>query len=151
VHDPDRIVFTPGWTTPIHAFSWSNAVLLKRDDKVGDEQLRHLSMQATDREVFGAHYISFICEMPAAGKYRVSIEAIEGPTQAMVQIFLNEVGVGKLVDLYAPERRKSPVLPLAELELKEGDNHVMFKLIGKNSRATALNFDLYHIIFEKIG
>lgn len=151
VLDPERIVFTPGWTTPIHAFSWSNAVLMKRDDKVGNEQLRHLSMRAEDREVFGPHYISFICEMPVAGKYRVSIEAIEGPTQSIVQIFSNEVGVGRAVDLYAPERRKSAVLPLAELELKEGDNHVMFKLIGKNSKATALNFDLYHIIFEKIG
>jgi hypothetical protein len=151
VHDPERIVFTPGWTTPIHAFSWENAVLTKRDDKVGNEQVRHLSMQAAGHEVFGPHYISFICEMPAAGKYRVSIEAIEGPTQAIVQIFLNEVGVGRAFDLYAPERRKSPVVPLAELELKEGDNHVMFKLIGKNSKATALNFDLYRIIFERVG
>lgn len=151
VLDPERIVFTPGWTTPIHAFSWSKAVLLKQDDKVGGEQLRHLSMRAEDREVFGPHYISFICEMPAAGKYRVSIEAIEGPTQAIVQVFRNEVGVGKAVDLYAPERRKSSVLPLAELELKEGDNRVMFKLVGKNDKATALNFDIYRIIFERIG
>jgi hypothetical protein len=151
VLDPEKIVFTPGWTTPIHTFSWANATLTKRDDKIGDEQIRHLSMQAEGREVFGPHYISFICEMPAAGKYRVSIQAVEGPTQAVVQIFRNEVGVGRAVDLYAPERRKSAVLPLAELELKEGDNHVMFKLIGKNSKATALNFDLYRIIFEKIG
>ncbi len=151
VYDPDRIVFTPGWTTPIHAFSWANATLLKRDDKVGNEQLRHLSMRAEGREVFGQHYISFICELPAAGKYRVSIEAIEGPTQAIVQIFQNEVGVGQAVDLYAPERRKSPILKLAELDLSEGDNHVMFKLIGKNRQASALNFDLYRIIFEKIN
>jgi hypothetical protein len=37
VKDPQRVVFTSGWTTPIHAFSWSNAVLMKRDDKIGGD------------------------------------------------------------------------------------------------------------------
>ncbi len=150
VADPDRVVFTPGWTTPIHAFSWSNAILLKTDDKIGDEQLRHLSLRAEGGEVFGPHYISFICEMPAAGRYKVWIEAIKGPTQGVVQIFKNEVGQGEAADLYAPERVKSGVLPLAELELKEGDNRVMFKLIGKNEKSKGHGLDLYRIIFEKI-
>lgn len=151
VADPGSVVFTPGWTTPIHAFSWSNAVLMKKDEKIGEENLRHISMQAKDREVFGDHYISFICEMPAAGKYKVSIEAIEGPSQAVVQIFRNEVGVGNPVDLYASERRKSRALPLGEFEMVEGDNRVMFKLIGKNEKSSGLGFDLYRIIFERIG
>ncbi|HJU55523.1 MAG TPA: glycoside hydrolase family 172 protein [Pyrinomonadaceae bacterium] len=150
VADPDRVVFTPGWTTPIHAFSWSNAVLLKTDDRVGGEQLRHLSLRAEGREVFGDHYISFICEMPAAGRYRVSIEAIKGPSQGVVQVFRNEVGQGERADLYATERMKSGVLQMAELEMKEGDNRVMFKLVGKNEKSSGLGFDLYRIIFEKV-
>ena len=150
VTDPTRVVFTPGWTTPVHAFSWSNAVLLKTDDKVGDEQLRHLSLRAEGREVFGPHYISFICEMPAAGRYRVLLQAIEGPTQGVVQLFRNEVGVGEAADLYAPERRKSREIPLGELDLREGDNRVMFKLVGKNARSTGLGLDIYRIIFERI-
>jgi hypothetical protein len=151
VEDPPTIVFTPGWTTPLHAFSWSNSVLMKRDDKIGGEQLRHLSFRGEGREVFGNHYLSFICEMPAAGRYRVSIEAIEGPSQGIVQLFRNEVGVGKSFDLYAPERRKSAVTPLGELDLKEGDNRVMFKLIGKNERSDGFGFDIYRIIFEKVS
>ncbi len=151
VSDPNSVVFTPGWTTPIHAFSWSNAVLMKRDDKIGDENLRHLSMKAEGREVFGNHYISFICEMPATGKYRVSIQAITGPTQGKVQLFRHEVGIGQAVDLYSSERQKSAVIPLGELELKEGDNRVMFKVIGKNDQSTGLGFDIYRIIFEKVG
>jgi hypothetical protein len=150
VADPKRVVFTPGWTTPIHAFSWSNAVLLKTDDKIGDEQLRHLSLRAEGGEVFGPHYISFICEMPAAGSYRVSIEAIKGPTQGVVQIFKNEVGLGEPADLYAAERVKSGVIQLAELEMKEGDNRVMFKLVGKNEKSKGVGLDLYRIIFEKV-
>lgn len=150
VVDPVQVVFTPGWTTPIHAFSWSNAVLMKRDDRVGDEQIRHLSMRAEGREVFGAHYISFICEMPAAGRYRISIQGIEGPDQGRIQIFRDEVGIGTAVDLYAAVRRKSGVLTMAELDLREGDNRVMFKSIGKNEKSTAINFDLHRIIFERM-
>lgn len=150
VADPARVVFTPGWTTPIHAFSWSNAVLLKTDDKIGTEQLRHLSLRPEGGEVFGPHYVSFICEMPAAGTYRVSIEAIKGPAQGVVQIFRNEVGQGEAADLYAPERVKSGVIQLAELEMKEGDNRVMLKLIGRNEKSKGHGLDLYRIIFEKI-
>ena len=43
------------------------------------EDLRHLSLKAEGREVFGPHYISFICEMPAAGTYRVSIRGDRRP------------------------------------------------------------------------
>ncbi|MCP9495617.1 MAG: DUF2961 domain-containing protein [Pyrinomonadaceae bacterium MAG19_C2-C3] len=151
VSDPTSVVFTPGWTTPIHAFSWSNAVLMKKDDKIGDENLRHLSMKADGREVFGTHYISFICEMPQAGKYRVSIQAIKGADGAIVQLFKNEIGIGTPVDLYASTRQKSAEMPLGELDMNEGDNRVMFKLIGKNDASTGLGFDIYRIIFERIG
>lgn len=149
VSDPESVVFTPGWTTPIHAFSWSNAVLQKKDDKIGAENLRHLSMRAEKREVFGDHYISFICEMPAAGKYQVSLQAIAGPSQGKVQLFRNEVGVGQIADLYSAERRKTEELLMGELELKEGDNRVMFKIVGKNDQSTNSDFDIYRIIFKK--
>lgn len=150
VADPARVVFTPGWTTPVHAFSWSNAVLTKTDDRVGGEQLRHLSLRAEGREVFGPHYISFICEMPAAGTYRVLLQAIEGPSQGIVQLFKNEVGVGSPADLYAAERRKSREIPMGELELREGDTRVMFKLVGKNEKSSGLGFDVYRLIFERV-
>ncbi len=151
VADPSSVVFTPGWTTPIHAFSWSNAVLAKKSEKIGGEELRYLSMKAEGREVFGNHYISFICEMPAAGTYKVSIEAVEGPAQGTVQIFRNEVAVGNPADLFAAERRKSKVIPLGEVEMQEGDNHLMFKLIGRNDKSTGLDFDIFRIICEKVG
>jgi len=36
------------------------------------------------------------------------------------------------------------------LELEEGPNNLLFKLIGKNEASTGLGFDLTNIIFEKI-
>jgi hypothetical protein len=151
VHDPDKIVFTPGFNTPLHAFSWANAVLAKKAEKISGAELRFLSLKGEGRDVFGHHYISFICEMPAAGKYQVSIEAVEGPSQAIVQLFRYEAAVGKPADLFAGERRKSGVIPMGILEMKEGDNHLFFKLVGKHNESAGLGFDLVRIIFEKVG
>ena len=74
--------------------------------------MRYLSFKAKDKEIFGPHYLSLICELPASGRYRVSIEAVEGPSQGQVQLFRNEVGVGEPVDLYFEVRRQGkPVDP----------------------------------------
>ena len=150
VNDPTRIVFTPGWTTPIHAFSWNNSTLAKDDNKIGGEDLRHLQFRANGREVFGPHYISFICEMPAAGRYKIAVQAIAGPTQGKVQMFRNEVPIGDAADLYSAERKKTAEIPMGELFLSEGANRVMFKVVGKNEQSSALGFDVYRIIFEKV-
>lgn len=151
VNDPQTVVFTPGWTTPIHAFSWNNSTLAKDDNKIGGEDLRHLQFRATGREVFGPHYISFICEMPQAGRYKIYVQAITGPTQGKVQLFKTEVPVGDAADLYSAERRKTAEIQMGELDLSEGANRVMFKIIGKNEQSSGLGFDIYRIIFERIN
>jgi hypothetical protein len=151
VNDPQRVVFTPGWTTPVHAFSWNNSTLAKDDNKIGEENLRHLQFRASGREVFGPHYISFICEMPQAGRYKIFVQAIAGPAQGQVQLFETEVPVGAPTDLYSETRRKTAEIPMGELELEEGANRVMFKIIGKNERSSGLGFDIYRIIFEKVN
>ncbi len=150
VHDLDQTVFTPGWTTPIHAFSWNNAELAKSSEKLGDAEVRFLSFKARDREIFGDHYISFICDMPAAGRYRVSIEAVAGPAQGIVQLFRNEVAIGKAADLYAPARSKSAAIPMGEIFMEQGDNRVMFKLVGRNPQSTGIGLDLYRIVCERV-
>ncbi len=151
VNDPTRVVFTPGWTTPIYAFSWNNSTLAKDDNKIGGEDLRHLQFRATGREVFGPHYISFICEMPQSGKYKVFVQAIAGPTQGKVQLFKNEVSQGDAADLYSAERKKTPEILMGELDLAEGANRVMFKIVDKNEKSSGLGFDVYRIIFEKMN
>ena len=35
-------------------------------------------------------------------------------------------------------------------QMKEGDNRVMFKLVGRNEKSKGHGLDLYRIIFEKI-
>ncbi|HEV2866375.1 MAG TPA: glycoside hydrolase family 172 protein [Allosphingosinicella sp.] len=151
VADPERVVFTPGWTTPIHAFSWSNATLAKEDVQVDGRQIRHLSLDAQGREVFGPHYVSFLCEMPAAGRYRVRIQAISGPDQGIVQLFRDEVARGAAADLYSPARHLTRELELGELDLERGDNRVMVKLVGQNPASSGAGLDIYRLIFERVG
>ena len=150
VNDPSRLVFTPGWYMPIHAFSMQNATLAKKTERIAGVEHRFLSLQTDGENLFGEHLLSFLCAMPSAGRYRVSIEAMNGPAQGIVQLFQNEHGVGDPADLYAAQRSKSQSLSMGILEMQEGPNQVFFKLMGKNAKATAMNLDLVTLILEKM-
>ena len=151
VDHPASAVFTPGWTMPIHAFSWANATLTKRHEKIADREIRYLSFAVREaREVFGPHYLSLICELPAAGRYAVAIEAVEGPAQGRVQLFRNEVAIGEAADFFAAARGMSQRRTLGTLDFQEGPNRVMLKLVGKHDQSSGLNLDLYRLIFTRV-
>lgn len=99
---------------------------------------------------FGHPFIAFMCRLPAAGKYRVAIDAVKGPEQGLVQLFVDEAPIGQAVDLYAETRLKATGLNMAEMDLQEGDNVLLFKLIGKNKKSAALALDLINIVCERI-
>jgi hypothetical protein len=149
VHDPERLVFTPGWNEPIYAFSFERATLTKKRERIEGKEVRYLSLQAEGDDVFGPHNLVFLCEVPAAGRYRVAIEALTGPDQGKVQLFQNERAVGEAADLYAADRKQSGSLPLGSLTLKEGPNQVFLKLVGKNEKAAALRLDVVRIQLVK--
>jgi hypothetical protein len=150
VRDPDRLVYTPGWYMPLHAFSMERATLSKKVERINNVEHRYLSMRAEGEDVFGQHSLSFLCAIPAAGRYRVLIEAMNGPDQGVVQLFQNERAAGDKVDFYAEKRDRSKMIPMGELELKEGLNQVFFKLVGKNDKASALGFDIVTLVLERI-
>ena len=85
------------------------------------------------------------------GVQRVCDESgVKGPAQAMVQLFQNENEVGPPVDLYAETPAKSGRLRLGELELPEGKNNLMFKLVGKNEKSAGLGLDLIQVICVRV-
>jgi hypothetical protein len=147
---PKRIVFTPGWNVPIRTFSLQNATLTKQMAKIGDSQIRHLAFRATGGAVFGPHHISFLCDMPAEGRYKVGLKALYGPEQGIVQMFHHDNPVGEPVNLYAEEQRASDVLPLGELEMVEGDNPVFLLLVGKDEKSEFFGLDAVELIFERV-
>ncbi|MGZ4887474.1 MAG: glycoside hydrolase family 172 protein, partial [Candidatus Aminicenantales bacterium] len=150
--DPERIVYVPGWTVPIHSFSLQNAVFEKKAEKIGDGWARFLSMRTKGEDVFGPHHISFICGVPAAGRYKVGIKAVTGPDQGIVQVYRNDLPAGEAVNLYAAARAVSAVLPLGVFEMAAGDNLLFLELVGKDARSkgTGIGMDLVEIIFERV-
>jgi len=150
VVDPKRVVFATWWNVPIHAFSYRAATLTKGSEKLDGQDVQFLSLQSRDGDTFGNHFISFTCEIPAAGVYKVSLDAIKGPSQGRVQLCMDEAPVGPAVDLYAEKRQRALGVDMGTLELVEGPNHLLFKVVGKNEMSEGQALDLTNIICEKV-
>lgn len=149
VQAPEKLVFRPGWSVPLDAFSFQGMTLAKRTRQIDGRPVRVMEVRAQGEDRFGLHSVAFRCELPEAGRYSVSIEALAGPEQATVQIFRNERAEGQSLDLYAPGRNLIGPTELAELEMMEGENVLLFKLTGRNPRSSGLGFDLASIVFER--
>jgi hypothetical protein len=149
VVDFERIVFAAWWSVPIQAFSFQGTTLTKKGERLGEEDVRFLSLRAEGQDWFGQPFISPTCDIPVAGRYHISIECVKGPEQGCVQLFQNEAPVADMVDLWAETRAKSGALRLGTLDLAEGPNALMIKLPQKNEKSTGLGFDLISIICER--
>ncbi len=149
VVDFERVVFSPGWSVPIRAFSLSSATLAKTVEEIGGERVRMLSLKATGDDIFGPHYVAFELEAPEAGRYRVLVEAMTGPSQGKVRLFRNEEPLGEPVDLYAAERAKSAPLLLGTVELEAGGNILFFRSAGKNPASRGIDIDFVGITLER--
>src|SRR5581483_3080092 len=150
VVDPERIVFVPGWNIPIHSFSFQNATLEKQETKIEGKEIRYLKFRATGEDIFGNHHISFLCDLPSAGKYRIDIEAIPGPAEAMVQLFRNEMPVGEPANLHAARQKPAAQFPLGVMDLQAGENPIFLQLFSNDPKAARLGLDLVQIIFERV-
>jgi hypothetical protein len=150
VVDLKRIVFATWWNVPISAFSYRDATLTKGREKLDGQDVPFLSLQSRDGDVFGHHFISFTCELPAAGVYRVSLDAVNGPAQGQVQLFRDEAPVGPAVDFYAEQRQRAPGQDMGTLKLAEGPNHLLFKIVGHNPKSEGQGLDVTNIICEKV-
>lgn len=149
VTDLRSLVYTPGWSVPIHAFSFLRGTLTKKEERIDDKSTRYLAFRAEGEDVFGEHLLGLTCEVPASGIYEVSLEAVEGPEQAVVQLFSNEKPMGEKIDLYRPVRARGNIRHLGRLHMKEGPNPVYIKLMGRNSESRGLGLDLVTIRLKK--
>jgi hypothetical protein len=145
VHDLDEVLFPAWWQLPIAAWSFDQASLTRRKEKIGGEEVKFLSLAATGQDWFGPHFLSPTCEVPASGRYSIYLEVVKGPGQGTVQLFQNENPAGDPVDLYAEQMTRSGRLFVGRLLLAEGRNNLMIKLVGKNEKASGLGLDLVSI------
>lgn len=149
VTDPARVVFVTGWNVPIDAFSFGNATLTKREEKVGERTVRVLSMRATGNDVFGDHFLALRCEAPSAGEYRVLAEVLAGPDGGIVRLDREEAPAGLEVDLYAPEAEVRSV-ELGRLPMRAGANRVLLKLVGANVASSGKGIDLVSVSLDRL-
>lgn len=149
VIDLKRIVLAVWWNIPIAAFSYRDATLTRGNEKIDGRDIQFLSLHGRGDDAFGHHFISFSCELPASGLYKVSLEAITGPAQGRVQWFVDEAPVGPAVDFYADTRQKTTE-EIGTFNMVEGVNPLLFKVVGKNEKSQGQAFDLVNIICEKM-
>ena len=150
VVDLKKLKYTLWWNTPIYAWSYRDARLERIVEEVGGKKLHILSFQAEGEDEFGPHFICFTCDIPADGRYRVSLAAVEGPRQAMVQLARDGAPVGPAVDFAAQQRRLSEPRELGVLELEEGPNNLFFNMLRSPNGTLKLRLDLYEIVCERI-
>lgn len=150
VVDLKRIVFATWWNVPIAAFSYQDATLTRGREKLDGQNVQFLSLQGRGSDTFGHHFISFTCELPAAGVYRVSLDTIKGPAQGQVQLFMDEAPAGPVVDLYGEKRQRALGQEMGTLKLPEGPNSLLFKIVGKNEASQGQALDLVNIVCEKV-
>ena len=146
VLDPREVIFPAWWQLPIHAWSFDHATLTRQQVKLGNENVRFLALTAQGSDWFGPHFLSPMCELPATGLYKVYLEVLKGPNQGKVQLFRDENPVGEPVDLYSANQEKSGRVFLGELELNEGRNTLMIKLVGKNESSSGLGLNLIQVV-----
>jgi len=150
VADLTELVFQASWEIPIRAFPFQGTTLTRKVTKLAGGEVRVLSVQGGAPDWVGPPYFYVTCHMPAAGRYEIAIETVRGPDQGIVRLFQDEVPVGESSDLYAEAPVKSGRITLGTMDLAEGDNPVMLKLVGKNERSQGLGLDLIKIICRRV-
>jgi hypothetical protein len=148
VDDPKLLVYTPGWNPPGLTFSIQNATVTRKLEKIGDAEHRSLSLRAHGSDVFSPHHLAFFCEVPAAGRYRVSIERMLGPDEGTVQLVDSERVIGEAHEGRASKRAKSDPIPMGVLDLPEGLGRVFFRVTGSSEQP--FGFDLVTLTLERV-
>ncbi len=145
VTDPSKITFAASWSLPISSFSFAEATVSRKEVPAGKGRERCFSFRAKGEDWFGPAFVSFICDVPSAGEYAVTMDAVQGPEQGIVQFTKDELAISQPIDLYSakPERKNS--IDMGHVKLQEGANKITFKITGKNSLSLALGFDLINI------
>jgi hypothetical protein len=146
VVDPTRLVYSAHWTMPIDSFSLANTTLTRGEIPVDDRRVRALTLRATGDGDFGICFVMLRADIPAAGRYKVYIDAVKGPQSGIVQLFREEAALGPAVDLYAEKPTEANGLYVGEFTATEGGNSLMFKLTGKNPAASGLGMDLVNVV-----
>ncbi len=149
--DVDRLIYKPGWYQPGATFSLENATLAKRRETIDGHEYRMLSVQVNGPELFDAsQHCAFYCDVPTAGRYRVSLETVSGPTQGEVQLLQNSRPAGPRQNARSDTRRVAPARDMGELDLAEGTNRIYFVLSAPDYAPGPFAIDIVTLTLERV-
>ena len=80
-------------------------------------------MKTSGEDVFGPHHVSFVCDLPEAGRYTISVKAVLGPDQGILRVFERDRPAGEAVNLYAAERDRRRAAAAGDLRDAERREH----------------------------
>lgn len=115
-----------------------------------NRRVRYFVLEGEGDDLLGPHFVAFLCDLPAAGRYRIFLDGWKGPQQSIVQVFRDDRPAGPALDFYAAERRRSGLLEAAVLDMQEGANKLFLKLVGNSHPSTHKRMDLERIVFERV-
>jgi len=150
VREPRSFTIVPGWQEPVFAFSFQNATLTKVRERVQGRDVRALVLRQTGPAEMLDHFVAVTAEAPAAGRYAVYLEGLEGPEEGVVQMLVNGQSVGERVDFYAAGRGVRGEKKMLEMEMEQGPNPLFFGLAGRNEASKGLGFALVKVRCERV-
>jgi hypothetical protein len=146
VHQPDIITISPT-SQPIWAFSGDTIISkekFKRTTQTVDYLAVKKSRNAAPQNVFAA----FTVDVPVAGDYAVSLEALGGPDSGIVQLRQNDQPAGAALNCYAPVLGTSCIAETVE-HLEQGETHLYLAQSGQDVQSTGLELDLVKIQLKR--
>jgi len=111
-----------------------NCTVEKKSDRLsGEEHLKWESghghtLRPGDKLVLGFR-------VPEAGRRHVLVRLGRDKGYARVQLYINDVKAGDVIDLYAPRYRPTEELDLGAFDLVAGENRLTVEIVGANEQA----------------
>jgi hypothetical protein len=156
VHQPDIITISPT-SQPIWTFSGDTTILKQRFKRTTQtatqptiQTVDYLSVRKSGSPPPQNVSLAFTVEIPVAGDYVVSLEALGGPDSGIIQLRQNDLSVGDTLNCYAPVLGTRCLADsLARLHLDQGQNYLYVSQAGQDLKSTGLELDLVKIQLKR--
>jgi hypothetical protein len=149
VKDPTRLIYGAHWNMPLGTFGLSGCTMTRGDVKVGDGGVHVISLKASGAFGFADSHFGFRADIPAAGRYKVYVDAVKGPGGGQLRLSNGTVFLGPTVDFYAAANTREKQIYVGEFDAVEGENLLFFQVVGKNEASSGFGLDLEFVICEK--
>jgi hypothetical protein len=153
---PPREFVLKFWPSPPPIESVLEASLLFKSAKFGTDLLFYMELNRTltqdegkgpveFTEGFGAPHIAFNLTPPQSGQYEIFVDGFTSQDSAMVQLRVDDDVVGKPVDFYGMDGRRTGPVSLGKVHLTDGINTLFVLMPARNPKSTGTRLRIISI------